>query len=515
MIPRALYHNCRALLSNVPLLILGGASKTSAMNTVISQATPKRRYFWRGTRIVPLACVIVLSMCAVAMQRQQPVTPQSEVDGLLRQAVGLLQAGRLDEAEPLLRRALQVAPQNADAHNLLGTIFDQRGRAAEAEHEYREALRLNPSSISAQANLGVLFARTNRSGQAILILESVLRAAPDHPQATSNLGLLYAAGGDDARALPLLERANSQRPNTYEVILNLGVVLYRLARLDEAAIELQAASRISTTAADPLYYLGLISSARGADEAAIELWQQVLQKRANFADANFMIGEAVRRTRGVAAAKEFYERALSQDATKFVYYARLGGVYLSLDQADAALEVFDRAAQRFPAVAEAHYFVGIAARRKGAFDVAEAALRRSLALKPDNSDALAQLGYIASQQDKLAEAEVLLRRAVALGNRHIYAHYNLGRILVKLRRYEEAAQVLEQAATISKDCPEVHYQLFLAYSRLKRKPDADRELTIFKELEASGVTRQRNLSCNPDNGDPSSAFDGKPGASIR
>src|SRR5205085_865499 len=211
-----------------------------------------------------------------------------------------------------------------------------------------EALRLNPKSITAQANLGILFARSQRSEQAIQAFEAVLRAAPDDPQATVNLGLLYATRGETARALPLLERANTQRPAQYEIVFNLGVVYFRLHRRDEAASALQSAASISPAAAEPLYYLGLIASARGANDAAIELWRQTLEKRADFADASFMIGETLRQTRGAAAAKEYYERALSQDATKFVYYARLGGVYLSLDQGDVALDVFERAAKRFP-----------------------------------------------------------------------------------------------------------------------------------------------------------------------
>jgi len=272
---------------------------------------------------------------------------------------------------------------------------------------------------------------------------------------------------------------------------------------------LQSAAALAPAAAEPLYYLGLVASARGASDTAMELWRRALEKRPDFADASFMIGETLRQARGPAAAKDYYERALQQDATKFVYYARLGGVYLSLDQGEAALGVFERAAQRFPDIAEAHYFLGVAARRQGAFDKAEAALRRSLALKPDNADALAQLGYVVGQQDRLGEAEALLRRAIKLGSRHIYAHYNLGRYLVKLRRYDEAIAVLEGAAAISKDCPEVHYQLFLAYARLKRQAEAAREQALFKELEAEGVTRQRTRTCEPDNRDLPSAFDDK------
>src|SRR5712692_3470450 len=59
-----------------------------------------------------------------------------DVAALLREAASLLQAGKLDEAEPLVRRAVAAAPSNADAHNLLGTILDQRGHTQAAEREY-------------------------------------------------------------------------------------------------------------------------------------------------------------------------------------------------------------------------------------------------------------------------------------------------------------------------------------------------------------------------------------------
>lgn len=201
-----------------------------------------------------VACIIIggfISLTAAAQGRRPSGATKStaaqgvDVASLLREAAGLMQAGKLDEAEPLLRRAITLAPSNADAHNLLGVILDQRGQNAAAEREYTEALRLNPRALSARANLGVLLARTGRADEAIKSFEAVLREAPDHPQASLNLGLLYVARGDYGRAAPLLEHVNTQRPNTFVVLYNLGVALYELKRLDEAASALEAAASIA------------------------------------------------------------------------------------------------------------------------------------------------------------------------------------------------------------------------------------------------------------------------------
>jgi tetratricopeptide (TPR) repeat protein len=235
----------------------------------------------------------------------------------------------------------------------------------------------------------------------------------------------------------------------------------------------------------------LVAIARDDSNAAVDFWQRSLKQRPDFAAANFMIGEELRKQRRYEGALEFYQRALAQDPTQLVHYVRLGGTYMLLVRYDKALELFQSAARRFPSSAEAYYFAGIAARGLGEYAVAEAALRNSLLVKEDNVDALAQLGFVVSERgQKNAEAEKLLRRAIALDARHFYAHYDLGRLLVRMKRYEEAIGVLQGAVRLRERDPGAHYQLFISYSRLKRKDEADRELVLFKQYDEERKTRR-------------------------
>src|SRR5882724_2361760 len=137
-------------------------------------------------RLVGIVSLVSLCFLGLAVfdktsaQQQQPTVrgkskgavPAEDIASLLHEAALLLQAGKLDEAEPLVRRAVAEAPSNADAHNLLGVILDQRGNMAQAEREYRIALRLNPNGVSATANLGVLLARSKRDDEAIKTFET-------------------------------------------------------------------------------------------------------------------------------------------------------------------------------------------------------------------------------------------------------------------------------------------------------------------------------------------------------
>ncbi|MBY6263601.1 tetratricopeptide repeat protein, partial [Azospirillum sp. 412522] len=62
-----------------------------------------------------------------------------------------------------------------------------------------------------------------------------------------------------------------------------------------------------------------------------------------------------------------------------------------------------------------------------------------LARKPDDSDALRQLGMLAYDENRLADAERLLRRYVASGPNDYEAHYFLGEALTALKRPAAAA----------------------------------------------------------------------------
>ena len=67
---------------------------------------------------------------------------------------------RLDEAEPWLRRALQIDPNFAPAHTQLGDNFQLQGRYDEAEACFRRSIALNPGDGSSDSDVpyaGLLF----------------------------------------------------------------------------------------------------------------------------------------------------------------------------------------------------------------------------------------------------------------------------------------------------------------------------------------------------------------------
>jgi tetratricopeptide (TPR) repeat protein len=84
------------------------------------------------------------------------MTETPDARAALDSAQGHLDADELTAALGESERAVQLAPQWAEAHNLRGIVLDAMGRTVEAMASYREALRWDPGFADAAANLAEL-----------------------------------------------------------------------------------------------------------------------------------------------------------------------------------------------------------------------------------------------------------------------------------------------------------------------------------------------------------------------
>ena len=68
-------------------------------------------------------------------------------------AAALAKSGQLAEADSQARQALILAPNNADAHYVLGVIYDQRGNRRQAIDESQQTLAISPQHAECVAYL--------------------------------------------------------------------------------------------------------------------------------------------------------------------------------------------------------------------------------------------------------------------------------------------------------------------------------------------------------------------------
>ena len=103
-------------------------------------------------------------------------------------AVILRDLGKSKEAEILLRKAIELKPDYADAHSNLGNIMKDLGNLKQAELSQRKAIELKSDFAEAYANLGGILKELGSLKEAELFTRKAIELKPDFAIAHSNLG---------------------------------------------------------------------------------------------------------------------------------------------------------------------------------------------------------------------------------------------------------------------------------------------------------------------------------------
>jgi tetratricopeptide (TPR) repeat protein len=120
------------------------------------------------------------------------------------------------------QKALELEPDNAEAHYNLGNMLRQKGRVEEALAQYELALQSKPDYGPARYNLGNLLLKGGRVEEALAQYEEVLRQAPDYAEARVNMGIALLQKGRVGEAIEQLQRALQINPEYEAARINLG-----------------------------------------------------------------------------------------------------------------------------------------------------------------------------------------------------------------------------------------------------------------------------------------------------
>jgi TolB-like protein/Tfp pilus assembly protein PilF len=117
------------------------------------------------------------------------------------------------EAETEYRRALELNPNNAQAHAWFALWLVCQGRADEAVASVEHARALDPAGVSGSSVAWILF-QAHRYDESIRESNSALAIQPDNASILAGLGFALIANNKPADAIPVLEKAVSLSPGS-------------------------------------------------------------------------------------------------------------------------------------------------------------------------------------------------------------------------------------------------------------------------------------------------------------
>jgi tetratricopeptide (TPR) repeat protein len=147
----------------------------------------------------------------------------------------LLGRGNVAEAERHARNAVRIAPENAQAHYIMGMVLTEAHRPAIGEYHYCRALELSGARDPVVlANLALCLKNQGKMSGARALYEESLGSAPNSLHTLLGLARLEEADRNLAAALSLLDRADALAPANPNALLLRATVLGRMGKTDAA-----------------------------------------------------------------------------------------------------------------------------------------------------------------------------------------------------------------------------------------------------------------------------------------
>jgi hypothetical protein len=148
--------------------------------------------------------------------KKQKAKERRRAGKMAAEAWEAVEAGNLDLAEKLIRRAATTQPDNARLWNDRGLILGLRGNEREADRGFRYAIRLARDFAEPYHHLAALRARQDRLDDAVALEADAVKWAPQNAEYAERLAA-YRAEADRQRQetlarLPWTESAESAAP---------------------------------------------------------------------------------------------------------------------------------------------------------------------------------------------------------------------------------------------------------------------------------------------------------------
>jgi tetratricopeptide (TPR) repeat protein len=138
------------------------------------------------------------------------------------------------EAVTYLRKAIEVAPDNAFTRLNLGTALYLTGDARGALEQLDAAVRLSPGLAKAHYSIGVLMEAAGRDREAIEHFSLAVKSDASYVEARMQLADALRRTGRPAESLPLYADIINTNPGISQALFGHAIALVRLARYQDA-----------------------------------------------------------------------------------------------------------------------------------------------------------------------------------------------------------------------------------------------------------------------------------------
>ncbi len=275
-------------------------------------------------------------------------TGPSNVDELLSAASKAHAAGRLSEAEALVRTVLEQEPQNPQAMLLLGVGYAKKGLTKEARSLLEAVAAADQTSFFARLWLSILAKGEGRIEEAIRWAREAVDRNPTGPMVQNQLGFCYLEARQFELALGCFQQAARAAPQVAIIRTGMAKALQGLGRHSEAIEVLKQASEIEPNSAEILTELIEAYGAKLDGRNALRYARRLVEVAPDSGSAHVGLARTLIEENLVGEAEEHARKAMELLRDDGPALAALGSVLEALGRIDEANDQFRRSIELIP-----------------------------------------------------------------------------------------------------------------------------------------------------------------------
>ncbi|MGI9352959.1 MAG: sulfotransferase [Rhizobiaceae bacterium] len=176
----------------------------------------------------------------------------------IRKLLSLFQAAKFKEAMAFADALISRYPKEEIIHGIQGASAASLGQTDIAIRSFMNAVEINPENPNAHVNLGTALLENSDPDKALIHLEKALELDPELFEGHNNLANALAERGSYERAAKSFEKAISIRPEKVEIYNNLGLLHQEWGHFEEAKSTFNRALDVDPNYAQVHFNLSLL-----------------------------------------------------------------------------------------------------------------------------------------------------------------------------------------------------------------------------------------------------------------
>jgi len=402
----------------------------------------------------------------------------------------LLQAGQVSRAVEQCQKAVELDPNYAEAHYILGRIYygarEQPKMRAKALAEFERVVELDPNHVQALQDAAELHWANREFSRAAELFGRLREFNPDSAQIYYFEAQALIGEGKNDEALEVLESGLKVRNDVPEYLLLLGG-LYERRKEPKKAVEIYRAGLMQNSDQRLSRALSSALVSAGEGREAIGLLVALIPQLPEDTDLKRDLARAYRQDNQLRKAAEVLEEILAQLPEDVEANYELAGILSTIGEPEAAADKYRILIDMHTPEARLHRDVfktnlAFLYEEEGQYDEAIDLLREVFANSGEDVDSSLRLCYAYREAGRFSEALELSQKLLEQYPDDPFVIVARGQALSGAGRLAEVGSLLQERLEDSSD-PEV---LFIGGSQIYM---TDGELELAQEFIEEGFER--------------------------